>query len=108
KSLGDEPPSVGVNAHSLGDALMNAERCKDAVAHFELAIAIFEKAFDPGHYNLSYPLSSLGRCQSTLGDDEAAAATLERANAIRDAQPGPLQMRASQRMALASVLDAHD
>ena len=104
KSLGEEHPSVGVNEHNLGDALMNAQRCEEALPHFERAISIFEKAFDPGHYNLSYPLSSMGRCQSVLGDDEAAAATLERANAIRDEKPGPPEARAMTRLSLARVL----
>ncbi len=101
---GRDHPAAGIAHHNLGDLLAETGHCRDAIVHFEQAIAIFDDVFGEAATQLAYPLTSLGRCELEAGDVAAAQATLRRAWGIRDGAEVPPQELGTTAMTLAAAL----
>jgi serine/threonine-protein kinase len=83
--LGPEHPrSIYVDS-SLGVALLDMGRCRDAVATLGNAATVARRDLPPGARMLSVVLGNLGRAQACAGDDAAGIASLRQAVAIASA-----------------------
>jgi serine/threonine-protein kinase len=72
--------------HNLGEALRRQHKFPEALAQYERALAIKEKAYGPDHPSVAMTLTGVGRTQLGLGRKQLGAEALERALQIRRAR----------------------
>jgi tetratricopeptide (TPR) repeat protein/predicted Ser/Thr protein kinase len=103
-ALGSESFQVAMTLTNIGGVLEEAGRHEEALATFRRSLDVCSKVFGPDHPNLAYPLTGIGQAAQHLGATRAAADALERALALRLANPGRPSELAQTRFALATAL----
>jgi len=104
QKLGPDYADNGIFHNNIGDVLRDRGECRTALPQYERAIALFEPTYGEDYPELLYPLTGLGACQASLGDDDAARSSLERALAVSPAGDYPAGYLAHTRFALAQLL----
>jgi tetratricopeptide (TPR) repeat protein len=104
KVLGPSHELCGANQAATGDALRRLGQLAEAQSHFARSLAVLEKATGPKHPQLVRPLVGLGQVALDRRQAAAACAPLERALAIREAQPADGRELAEVRLTLAQAL----
>ena len=88
----------------LGDVALHQKRYDRAFALFGRTADIYAKALGADNPSVAFPLTALGEAYLEAGDAQHALATLERADALRQAsEPNP-RHKAETRFALARAL----
>jgi tetratricopeptide (TPR) repeat protein len=77
---------VSRTVHNLGEALRRQHKYPEALAQFERALAIKEKAYGHDHPSVAMSLTGIGQTQLGLGRNDRAREALERALSIRQAR----------------------
>ena len=101
--LGSSHRLCGVIRGGIGETYRRLGRPEQALAHLTRAVAIIEKALGTAHPELVPPLLSIGRVELGRHAAGRAKAPLERALAIRTAQPDDGIELADVRFALAQA-----
>jgi serine/threonine protein kinase/Tfp pilus assembly protein PilF len=94
---------LGIALTTLAEAYRRLNQLDQAQSQFRTSLATLEKAFGPKHPELARTLLGLGRVELVRRSPHAKA-TLERALAIREAEPGDGLELADIRFALAQAL----
>jgi hypothetical protein len=79
KALGADHPRTINTRVAMADLLLEEGHTAEALAEYQGAAAITEKAFGPTNALVGPPLIGVGRCQLALGATADAVATLRRA-----------------------------
>jgi eukaryotic-like serine/threonine-protein kinase len=83
KLFGEHHPNTALALDGLGFVFNARDDCKRAVVYQQRAVAAYEAIYGNDHPAVADTLTTLGDCQTQLGDRRALA-NLERALAIRD------------------------
>jgi serine/threonine protein kinase/tetratricopeptide (TPR) repeat protein len=102
--LGGDHQLCGQLQWGIGESNRRLGRLDEAATSFQRSLAVGEKALGPTHPRVAEPLLGLGRVALARHNPAAAKAPLERALAIREAQPGDGIQLADVRFALAQAL----
>ncbi len=93
KAVGPTSNYVAIAEVGLGNTYHELGDYKQAMAHFEVVMAIREKNLGVDHPELITPLWAIGRAQRALGAYAQAEVSLRRAIAIADRKLGPSNAR---------------
>lgn len=85
---GDDHPDLGVVLKVRAAAFLAENRPAEAHADLVRAAGIYEVCFGPDHPYVAHTLTPLAHAQLTLGEREAARASIERAKKILKSQYG--------------------
>ena len=106
KQLGADHPETALSRVGLGELLVRQRDHAHALAYFQQALAIWERAHGPEHNNLIAPLAAISGCQLALGHAPEALAAAERAVAIAEKNPSDKAELEIAREALAAARKA--
>lgn len=87
--LGEEDPRTMIEAVAYAAILDGLDRYDECAAIYRQALAIFEKAFGPEHYEVASTLHSLAAVLAVRSNFELAEAYYRRALAIKEKLLGP-------------------
>jgi hypothetical protein len=104
KVLGPAHDMCGIVSDGMGEAHRLRGELGEATKWFQRGVAILEKAVGPDHPDLADGLLGIGRVQLAKRAAASSLAPLERALAIRTAQPGDGLRLADIRFTLAEAL----
>src|SRR5262249_50882207 len=102
--VGPTSALYAVSLWGLGEVSRREERGDEALGYSRRALPVADKAFGAQHPQVARPLLGIGRVLLSRHQAASARAPLQRALAIRDAQPGDGVERAAIRLALAQAL----
>ena len=86
--LGIQHPQTIADGAALASILHGLKQWDEAIAHFEAAIAFFEKQFGSVHYEIAINLNNLAASLQAKGDVEQAEKAYRRALEIKEALLG--------------------